>query len=358
MLESEMQKLLQMEERMQMRVIGQDEALGAVANAVRRSRAGLQRENRPVGSFVFLGPTGVGKTEVARSLAEFLFDDEHSMVRIDMSEFMEKHAVSRLVGAPPGYVGFEEGGQLTEKVRRRPYAVVLMDEIEKAHHDIFNLLLQIMEDGKLTDSYGRKVDFRNTILVMTSNVGADLIKNQGSLGFGKKGGDSDNDRLKKSLTEAVEREFRPEFVNRLDEIIIFKYLDRNDLSNIINIEISGVVRRLEDQTMTLELTEDAREFLIDQGYNQDFGARPLRRAIGKFVEDPIAEEILRGRFIPGTKIVVSMKDEHLEFTGIPDVVKAEYFSDAVAEEAKEDEEVVVEKKTKKKPAKEKKSEEE
>ncbi|MBN2712731.1 MAG: ATP-dependent Clp protease ATP-binding subunit [Planctomycetes bacterium] len=317
----ETERLLTMEEELHKRVVSQHEAISAIARAVRRSRAGMKDPRRPMGSFLFLGPTGVGKTLLARALAEFMFGEEDALIQVDMSEYMEKHAVSRLVGAPPGYVGFEEGGQLTEKVRRRPYAVVLMDEIEKAHHDIFNILLQIMEEGKLTDSYGRKVDFRNTILIMTSNVGAELIKKQGSLGFGKKDEISINDRLKRSLTEAVEHEFRPEFVNRLDEIIIFKYLSREDLSHIVDIEISGVLKRLQDQDMHLELTDEARAFLIDNGYNQDFGARPLRRSIEKFVEDPIAEEILRGRFETGTKVMVAVKDGHLDFTGIPDAVK-------------------------------------
>ncbi|MCX7935992.1 MAG: AAA family ATPase, partial [Planctomycetota bacterium] len=243
----------------------------------------------------------------------FMFGEEDALIQIDMSEYMEKHTVSRLVGAPPGYVGYEEGGQLTEKVRRRPYSVVLMDEIEKAHHDIFNLLLQIMEDGTLTDSYGRRVDFRNTILIMTSNVGADLIKNQGKLGFGKRDDSSTYERLKKNLSEAVEREFRPEFVNRLDEIIVFRYLTREDLDRIIDLEIAGIMKRLEDQNIALELNEAARTFLIERGYNMDFGARPLRRTIERLVEDPIAEEILRGRFKPGAKILVTVKEGHIEF---------------------------------------------
>jgi len=314
----ETERLLQMEKEIHKRVVSQEEAISAIARAVRRSRAGMKDPRRPMGSFLFLGPTGVGKTLLARALAEFMFGEDEALVQIDMSEYMEKHAVSRLVGAPPGYVGFEEGGQLTEKIRRRPYAVVLMDEIEKAHHDIFNILLQIMEEGTLTDSYGRKVDFRSVILVMTSNVGAELIKNQGALGFGRRTEEATYDRLKKSLTEAVEREFRPEFVNRLDEIIVFHYLNREDLSRIIDIEIAGVLKRLKEQRMHLELTPEAREFLINEGHNTDFGARPLRRAIERFVADPIAEEILRSRFAPGTKIIVGLKDGHLDFDGVPD----------------------------------------
>jgi len=235
-----------------------------------------------------------------------------------MSEYMEKHAVSRLVGAPPGYVGFEEGGQLTEKVRRRPYSVLLLDELEKAHHDIFNILLQIMEEGKVTDSYGRKVDFRNTILIMTSNVGADLIKKQGSLGFTKKSDESDYDRLKKSLQDAVEREFRPEFINRIDELIVFNYLNREDMDKIIDIEVSGLRKRLSEQFIGIELDADARTFLIDKGYNQDFGARPLRRTISRQLEDPIAEEILTGGVTPGTMVKVTVKDDHIFFDSQPD----------------------------------------
>ncbi len=317
----ETERLLQMEDELHKSVVSQEEAISAIARAVRRSRAGMKDPRRPMGSFLFLGPTGVGKTLLARAVAEFMFGEADALIQIDMSEYMEKHAVSRMVGAPPGYVGFEEGGQLTEKVRRRPYAVVLMDEIEKAHHDIFNILLQIMEEGTLTDSYGRKVDFRNVILIMTSNVGADLIKNQGAIGFGKRTEEANYDRLKKNLSDAVEREFRPEFVNRLDEIITFRYLTREDLSRIIDLEISGVISRLGEQHMALELSEPAREFLIDKGYDKDFGARPLRRAIEKFVEDPIAEEILNSRFKPGTRIMVRVKDGHLDFEGVPGAVE-------------------------------------
>jgi len=313
----ETERLLQIEEELHRRVISQDDAIGAIARAIRRTRAGLKDPRRPMGSFLFLGPTGVGKTLLARALAQFMFGAEDALIQIDMSEYMEKHNVSRLVGAPPGYVGYEEGGQLTEKVRRRPYAVVLLDEIEKAHHDIFNLLLQIMEDGTLTDSYGRRVDFRNTILIMTSNVGADLVKNQGKLGFTKKDEATVYDNLKKSLLDAVDREFRPEFINRLDETVIFKYLTRSDLDRIIDIEIAGIVRRLAEQNIGLELTEGARTFLIDKGYSQDFGARPLRRTIERMVEDPIAEEILRGRFQPGTSIWVTLKEGRIDFVEKP-----------------------------------------
>ncbi len=314
----EQERMLKIEDELHKRVISQDDAISAIARAVRRSRAGLKDPRRPMGTFLFLGPTGVGKTLLARALAEFMFGEEDALIQIDMSEYMEKHAVSRLVGAPPGYVGFEEGGQLTEKVRRRPYSVLLLDELEKAHHDIFNILLQIMEEGKITDSYGRKVDFRNTILIMTSNVGADLIKKQGSLGFAKKSEESDFDRLKKSLNDAVEREFRPEFINRLDELIVFNYLSLEDMDKIIDIEISGLSKRLNEQFIGLELDPEARRFLIDKGYNQDFGARPLRRTISRMVEDPIAEEILSGAVTPGTRVTVKMKEDHIYFDSQPD----------------------------------------
>lgn len=309
----EKERLLKLEDVLHQRVISQDDAISAIARAVRRSRAGLKDPRRPMGTFMFLGPTGVGKTLLARALAEFMFGEEDALIQIDMSEYMEKHSVSRLVGAPPGYVGFEEGGQLTEKVRRRPYSVVLLDELEKAHHDIFNILLQIMEEGKVTDSYGRRVDFRNTILIMTSNVGADLIKRQGSLGFTPKTSDTDYERLKKSLNDAAEREFRPEFINRIDELIIFNYLSIDDMDKIIDIEISGLRKRLAEQFIGLELDPDARRWLIDKGYNQDFGARPLRRTISRQIEDPIAEEILTRAILPGTKVTVRLKDDHMYF---------------------------------------------
>jgi ATP-dependent Clp protease ATP-binding subunit ClpC len=314
----EQERMLKLEDELHRRVISQNDAISAIARAVRRSRAGLKDPRRPMGTFLFLGPTGVGKTLLARALAEFMFGEEDALIQIDMSEYMEKHAVSRLVGAPPGYVGFEEGGQLTEKVRRRPYSVLLLDELEKAHHDIFNILLQIMEEGKITDSYGRKVDFRNTILIMTSNVGADLIKKQGSLGFQKKSELSDYERLKKSLHDAVEREFRPEFINRLDEFIVFNYLSREDMNQIIDIEISGLRKRLAEQFVGLELADDARQYLIDKGYNQDFGARPLRRAISRELEDPIAEEILSGLITGGTMLMVGLEDGAIRFHSRPD----------------------------------------
>lgn len=290
----EAQRLLKMEEELHKRVISQEEAIRAISRSVRRSRAGLKDPHRPIGSFLFLGPTGVGKTLLARALAEFMFGDQDALVQIDMSEYSEKHTVSRLVGAPPGYVGYEEGGQLTERIRRRPYSVVLLDEIEKAHPEIFNLLLQMMEEGRLTDSFGRQVDFRNVILIMTSNVGAKAIKNQGVLGFGKKTEEANYAQLKRRLEQEVDREFRPEFINRLDELIVFHPLSKEDISHIVYLEVAAVSRRLREKTLQLVLTNDAVNFLIDAGYNPEFGARPLRRAVGQFIEDPLSENILRG----------------------------------------------------------------
>ncbi|MBI3830502.1 MAG: ATP-dependent Clp protease ATP-binding subunit [Planctomycetes bacterium] len=307
----ETERLLKMEDELQKRVISQREAVSAISRAVRRSRAGLKDPRRPIGSFMFLGPTGVGKTLLARALAEFMFGDSDALVQIDMSEYMEKHAVSRLVGAPPGYVGYEEGGQLTEKIRRRPYSVILLDEIEKAHPEIFNILLQIMEEGKLTDSYGRHVDFRNTILIMTSNVGASVIKNQGTLGFGRKSEESDFNEIKRRLKEEMDKQFRPEFINRLDEIIVFRPLTKEDISKIVYLEINAVARRLFEKEIQLNVTEPGVDFLIEKGYSREFGARPLRRAVEQFIEDPIAEEILRGT-IPLKTRVESFPDDKKE----------------------------------------------
>ncbi len=284
----ETERLLSMEEELHKMVVSQDEAINAVAKAVRRSRSGLKDPNRPVGSFVFIGPTGVGKTLLARALAKFMFGEEDALIQIDMSEYMEKHNVSRLIGAPPGYVGYEEGGQLTEKIRHRPYSVVLMDEIEKAHPDVFNMLLQIMEEGRLTDSFGRKVSFRNTILIMTSNIGADLIKSQASMGFRKNSDTMDYGKMKEILHSEIEKHFRPEFLNRLDEVIFFKPLDRQDLREIVGIEVGRVTERLQQRGIALELSPEAKEFIIDKGYKPDFGARPLRRAVENFVEDPLS----------------------------------------------------------------------
>ena len=310
MLESERQKLVQMEERLQKRVIGQREAIVAVANAVRRARSGLQDPNRPVGSFIFMGPTGVGKTELARALAEFLFDDEAALVRLDMSEYMEKHAVARLIGAPPGYVGYEEGGQLSEAVRRRPYAVVLFDEIEKAHHDVFNVLLQVLDDGRLTDGQGRTVDFKNTIVIMTSNVGSPLIQE-----YFLDGRNTAADRrgLEEQVMAELKKHFRPEFLNRVDDTIIFHSLDEAQLTVIVEVQLQRIEQRLAAQQLTLEVDKAARTHLAKEGYDPQFGARPLKRAIQELLLDPLATQLLAGEFKPGDKIKVSAKDGELVF---------------------------------------------
>lgn len=289
-------RLMKMEEELHKRVVSQDLAVSAVCKAVRRSRSGLKDPKRPTGCFIFAGPTGVGKTLLAKALAEFMFGDADALIHIDMSEYMEKHNVSRLIGAPPGYVGYEEGGQLTEKIRRRPYAVVLLDEIEKAHPDVFNMLLQVMEEGRLTDSFGRNVDFRNTILIMTTNAGAEAIKNEASFGFQRPDNDASYDAMKTRVMDQVERVFRPEFLNRLDDTIIFRHLNKDDLKKVVDFELSKVRKRLEERGFRLELTDEAKEFLIKKGSNLDYGARPLRRALEQRVEDPLAEELLRGTF--------------------------------------------------------------
>jgi ATP-dependent Clp protease ATP-binding subunit ClpB len=298
MLEGEVKKLINMEERLRLRVIGQDEALERVANAIRRSRAGLSDPKRPIGSFIFLGPTGVGKTELARALAEFLFDDEHAMVRIDMSEYMEKHAVSRLIGAPPGYVGYDEGGQLTEQVRRHPYAVVLFDEIEKAHPDVFNILLQIMDDGRLTDGKGRKVDFKNTVIIMTSNLGSSYLQSENTRDANA------FERASKQVMETLHGHFKPEFLNRVDDIIIFHPLGKEQLVKIVELRLEDLRRLLADRKISLELTDAAKELLFTEGYDPNFGARPLKRAIQKLVQDPLALKILDGEVLHGDHVVV------------------------------------------------------
>ena len=314
----ESERLLQLEAELHRTVVSQDEAVKAVSRAIRKARSGLKDPKRPMGSFIFVGPSGVGKTLLAKALAEFLFGDADSLIYLDMSEYMEKHNVSRLVGAPPGYVGYEEGGQLTERIRRRPYAVVLLDEVEKAHPDVFNMLLQIMEEGRLTDSFGRHVDFKNVILIMTSNIGADLIKGGSSFGFAKRDAVQDYDKMRNALNAEIEKFFRPEFINRLDEVIVFRPLIKDDLVEIIEFELSKVRERLEAKKMTLELDSLAKEFLIDKGYNPDFGARPLRRALSSFIEDPLAEALLSGEFGEGDAISVTRKDEqdHLYFESV------------------------------------------
>jgi ATP-dependent Clp protease ATP-binding subunit ClpC len=290
------QRLMGMENELHKKVIGQDAAIKSVSKAVRRSRSGLKDPKRPIGSFVFAGPTGVGKTLLAKALAQFMFGDAEALIQIDMSEYMEKHNVSRLIGAPPGYVGFEEGGQLTEKIRRRPYAVVLLDEIEKAHPDVFNMLLQVMEEGRLTDSFGRNVDFRNTILIMTTNAGAEAIKNESAFGFQAPDSDASYDSMKGRVNERIEKVFRPEFLNRLDDVIVFHHLTVDDLKEVIDIELAKVRERLLERGLKLELTDEAKKFLIKKGSDTDFGARPLRRALENYIEDPVSEELLKGEF--------------------------------------------------------------
>jgi ATP-dependent Clp protease ATP-binding subunit ClpB len=297
MLAGEREKLLAMETRLKTRVIGQDEALVAVANAVRRARAGLQDPNRPIGSFLFLGPTGVGKTELTKALAEFLFDDEGAMVRIDMSEYMEKHSVARLIGAPPGYVGYEEGGALTEAVRRRPYQVVLFDEVEKAHPDVFNVLLQVLDDGRLTDGQGRTVDFRNTLIILTSNLGADILASQPE--------GHDSSEVRADVMEVVRSAFRPEFLNRLDEILLFHRLSRSHMTGIVDIQLGRLRKLLADRKITLDLDAAAREWLADKGYDPVYGARPLKRVIQRMLQNPLASLILEGRIADGDTVRVS-----------------------------------------------------
>jgi len=310
MLEGERQKLVKMEERLQQRVVGQKEAVVAVANAVRRSRSGLQDPNRPIGSFIFLGPTGVGKTELGRALAEFLFDDEGSMVRIDMSEYMEKHSVARLIGAPPGYVGYEEGGQLSETVRRRPYCVVLFDEIEKAHHDVFNVLLQVLDDGRLTDGQGRTVDFKNTIVIMTSNIGSPIIQEYFNAG---RMSPKEHAAMEELVKVELKKHFRPEFLNRVDDIIIFHSLDEQQLASIVDVQLKRLEKRLAQQQLTLDVDKSARQLLAREGYDPQFGARPLKRTIQERLLDPLSIKLLEGEFKPGDNIKVVAKDGEIEF---------------------------------------------
>ena len=307
MLEGEREKLLRMEEQLEKRVVGQAEAVKAVSTAVRRARAGLQDPNRPIGSFMFLGPTGVGKTELTKALAEFLFDDEHALIRIDMSEYMEKHSVARLIGAPPGYVGYEEGGALTEAVRRRPYQVVLFDEIEKAHPDVFNVLLQVLDDGRLTDGQGRTVDFRNTLIVMTSNLGAEYLVAQPD--------GEDTEKVRDVVMAEVRARFRPEFLNRVDEIILFHRLKREHMGRIVEIQLRRLQELLDERKIKLSLDAKAREWLAAKGYDPAYGARPLKRVIQKAVQDPLSELILSGRIKDGEKVSISAGKGGLTFNG-------------------------------------------
>ena len=304
--EAETKKLIRMEEELHKRVIGQEVAITAVSKAIRRSRAGIKDPKRPAGSFIFLGPSGVGKTELARTLADFLFGDEEAMVRIDMSEYMEKHAVSRLVGSPPGYIGYDEGGQLTEAVRRKPYSVLLLDEIEKAHPDVFNILLQILEDGRLTDAQGRTVDFRNAIVIMTSNIGASEISKNTSIGFtvSDETGMSYGD-MKNRIMSDLKKVFRPEFLNRIDEVIVFHKLAKDEVKEIVDLMINRVRVQVAEHELQLELTEEAKDLLVDKGWDPSMGARPLRRAIQRYIEDPLADEVLRqGEMTPGSTVMV------------------------------------------------------
>jgi ATP-dependent Clp protease ATP-binding subunit ClpB len=304
LMEGEIQKLIHMEARLHERVIGQDEAITAVANAIRRARAGLQDPNRPLGSFIFLGPTGVGKTELARALAEFLFDDEHAMIRIDMSEYQEKHTVSRMIGAPPGYVGYDEAGQLTEAVRRRPYSVVLFDEIEKAHPEVLNVMLQLLDDGRLTDGKGRTVDFKNVVVIMTSNLGSQFIaEHAGDVTEG----------VRRQVTEALRQHFRPEFLNRIDEIIFFHALGVEHMKAIVDIQVHNLLRRLEERKVHVELTDAAKNFIVSEGYDAMYGARPLKRTIQRRVLDPLAMRVLEGDFHEGARVVVDVGDNGLSF---------------------------------------------
>jgi ATP-dependent Clp protease ATP-binding subunit ClpB len=304
MLEGEMDRLNKMEDRLHLRVVGQEQAIAAIANAVRRSRAGLSDPKRPIGSFIFLGPTGVGKTELARALAQFLFDDESHMVRLDMGEYMEKHAVSRLIGAPPGYVGYEEGGQLTEAVRRRPYSVVLFDEIEKAHPDVFNTLLQVLDDGRLTDGQGRTVDFKNTVIIMTSNVGSQYLQDVD---------DVDDPNVRREIDKTLRAAFKPEFLNRVDDIIVFHRLGRKELEVIVGIQLERVTKLLAERQLRLELSKEAMELLCDRGYDPTYGARPLKRAIQRYLQDPLAKAIISGQFKPGDRIRGERRGDEIAF---------------------------------------------
>jgi ATP-dependent Clp protease ATP-binding subunit ClpC len=313
LVEADTEKLLKMEERIETRVVGQDDAVVLISNCIRRSRSGLSDETRPMGSFIFLGPTGVGKTKLAKSLAWFLFDDEAALVRIDMSEYMEKFSVSRLIGAPPGYVGYEEGGQLTEKVRRRPYAVILLDEIEKAHPDVFNLLLQILDEGRLTDGQGRTVNFKNTVIIMTSNIGADILQKHGSIGFRAQKDDAVYQDIKEQLLNETRKVFKPEFLNRIDEIVIFNPLTRDDVHNIVDIELRQLYHKLSGQNIELKLSQKAKQYLAENGFDAHFGARPLKRLIQRKITDVLSVKILEGNIKSGDKVIADSKDNTIVF---------------------------------------------
>jgi ATP-dependent Clp protease ATP-binding subunit ClpA len=305
-----------MEDILKKRVVGQEEAIIAISNAIRRSRAGISEENRPVGSFIFLGPTGVGKTETARALARFLFNDENALVRLDMSEYMEKYSVSKMIGSSPGYVGYEEGGQLTEKIRRRPYSVILLDEIEKAHPEVFNILLQILEDGRLTDSKGRVTSFKNTILIMTSNVGSEYISEMSSFGF-VQGRDKEKSNLKEKVKDALKEHFRPEFLNRIDDIIIFNYLRKEDIKKIVGLELEKVKSRLEKKRIKIKVSSKAKELLAEKGFDQNLGARPLKRVIQRIILDPLSLKIVSGEINEGESVNIDSKKGEIVFSQDP-----------------------------------------
>ncbi|MBM4430624.1 MAG: AAA family ATPase, partial [Chloroflexi bacterium] len=314
MLETEAEKLLRMEEALHQRIVGQDEAVVAVSDAIRRARSGLKDPRRPTGSFIFLGPTGVGKTELAKALAEFLFDDEDALLRIDMSEYQERHTVSRLVGAPPGYVGYEEGGQLSEAVRRRPYQVILFDEIEKAHPDVWNALLQILEDGRLTDGQGNLVDFRNTVVIMTSNLGTQYVgKATGGIGFRTPGELLEHDKMRADIDEALKKTFRPEFLNRIDEVIVFQRLTREDMKRIVKLQLDDIRRRMLEQGLDLTLSPAATEWLAEKGYDPIFGARPLRRTLQRLVESPLSKKLIRRELKSGDRVQIDLEKDELVF---------------------------------------------
>jgi ATP-dependent Clp protease ATP-binding subunit ClpB len=329
LLEEEAKKLEKMEEILSKRVVGQKEAISAISSAIRRARAGISEENRPLGSFLFLGPTGVGKTETARALAEFLFNDENALIRLDMSEYMERHTVSKMIGSPPGYVGYEEGGQLTDKIRRRPYSVILLDEIEKAHPDVFNILLQIMEDGRLTDAKGRVASFKNAILIMTSNIGSEHIAKMGSLGFLGEKEEGEKRNLKERVMEALKEEFRPEFLNRIDEIIIFNYLQKPEIKKIVDLELEKVTSRLKNKKIEIKVTEKAKELLAERGFDPNLGARPLKRVIQKLVLDPLSLKIVSGELREGDKVVVDWEDNKIIFRTPKDLIKTGFKKEKV-----------------------------